>query len=401
MEKAINTRTFVILIIFSQLLTAFVGRSLNPFAIYIGDSLQLTNFQLGFLPTALFLGQFLATLPMGFFADYIATHRLLLLLMLTVGGGFFLFATVQNTYIVALLFITLAGLGYGGMHPVTNKMLIQLYPVQKVTFPMGLKQMSITLGSALSSILLLALAEKIGWQWAVKGAAIGLLVFAFIVYNMMQAYSGVFSTLRSTESSLLGQLKKLFTSKMLFFTTFVALLLMGMQVTFNTYLLLFLSGAKGWSIYIAGLALAFSEICGAAGRVLWGMMSDAWFNGNRWIVLMIITAWFPIALWALYEINESWITVIIIASVGFTLSGFNGVWMNLAVESVPRSIGGSASGYSVTFASVGVFILPPVFGYLTDMAGYLYGGIFLAGSSALCLMILGWVFMSSKRVANI
>ena len=401
MEKAINIRTFVTLIIFAQLLTAFVGRSLNPLAVYIGDSLQLTNFQIGFLPTALFLGQFLATLPMGFFADYIATHRLILLLMLTVGGGFFLFATVQQTYIYALLFITLAGLGYGGMHPVTNKMLIQLYPIQKVTFPMGLKQMSITLGSALSSILLLALAEKIGWQWAVKGAAIGLVVFACIVYGRMRSYSDVFSTLRSTESSLLEQLKKLFTSKMLFFTTFIALLLMGMQVTFNTYLLLFLSEIKGWSIYIAGLALAFSEVCGAAGRVLWGVMSDAWFKGNRWIVLMIIAAWFPIALWLLYEANVIWITVLVIASVGFTLSGFNGVWMNLAVESVPRPISGSASGYSVTFASVGVFILPPVFGYLTDLAGYLYGGIFLVGASGLCLIILIWAFMSSKGIVDI
>lgn len=401
MEKAINIKTFVTLIIFSQLLTAFVGRSLNPFAVYIGDSLQLTNFQLGFLPTALFLGQFLATLPMGFFADYIPTHRLILLLMLTVGGGFFLFATVQQTYIFALLFITIAGLGYGGMHPVTNKMLIQLYPAQKVTFPMGLKQMSITLGSALSSILLLALAAKVGWQWAIKGAAIGLIMFAFVVYGMMRTYSGLFSTLRSTESSLLEQLKKLFTSKMLFFTTFIALLLMGMQVTFNTYLILFLSEIKGWSIYIAGLALAFSEICGAAGRVLWGMMSDNWFKGNRWVVLMIITTWFPIALWALYEVNAVWLTVIIIASVGFTLSGFNGVWMNLAVESVPRPISGSASGYSVTFASIGVFIIPPMFGYLTDMAGYLYGGIFLAVSSGVCLIILFWAYISSNRMINI
>ena len=53
-------RWLVLLIVISQLLTAFVGRSLNPFAAYIGESFALTNFRIGFLPTALFVGQFFA-----------------------------------------------------------------------------------------------------------------------------------------------------------------------------------------------------------------------------------------------------------------------------------------------------------------------------------------------------
>ena len=146
-------RWLVLLIVIAQLLTAFVGRSLNPFAAYIGESFALTNFQIGFLPTALFVGQFLATLPMGFITDYVATHRLMLLLMSIVGGGFLLLATIDGSYFLALLFIMLAGLGYGGMHPVTNKMLVQLYPIEKIALPIGVKQMSITLGSAWSSIV--------------------------------------------------------------------------------------------------------------------------------------------------------------------------------------------------------------------------------------------------------
>lgn len=397
MENMKNVKMLITLIIFSQLLTSFVGRSLSPFSVYIGESFQLTNFQIGFLPTALFLGQFLATLPMGVISDYIATHKLLLLLMITVGSGFLLLSTIQQGFIWALFFIMLAGLGYGAMHPITNKMIIQLYPLQKISLQMGLKQMSITLGSALTSIILLAFAEKLGWKIVLSGASIGLICFAIVVYFFMKPHKETFQSFRSTESSLSSQLKKLIASKLLFFTTGTALVLMGLQITFNTYLLLFLTDIKGWAIYLAGIALACSELFGALGRVMWGTLSDSIFKGNRWIGLMIITAWFPIALGLLYVSNHYLIIIMIIVSIGFTLSGFNGVWMILAVESVPKSISGSASGYSVTFASVGVFIIPPVFGYISDSTNYFYAGLFMVLISLLCLLMIIWVIFNKNK----
>ena len=393
-----QVRWLVWLIVFSQLFTAFVGRSLNPFAAYIGKSFTLTNFQIGFLPTALFFGQFLATLPIGFLADKVATHRLLLLLMSIVGSGFLLLATINGNYFIALLFIMLAGLGYGGMHPVTNKMLVQLYPIQKIALPMGVKQMSITLGSALSSIVLIAIAEYIGWQQTIAMASLLLLVIGIFVYMLLKPYVETFSSHSATEVSLISQMKKLMKSTPLFFTTLVALILMGIQVTFNTYLLLYLIEVKAWAVYLAGLALACSEIFGALGRVLWGVISDKFLRRNRWIVLFIIALWLPSALFGLHIVQDRLLLLMVIATIGFSLSGFNGIWMNLAVESVPKTLSGSASGYSVTFASVGVFIIPPLFGYILDQTSYLHAGAFLACASSLCaLIIIVMLFKEKKR----
>ena len=384
-----NLRWLVLLIIISQLLTAFVGRSLNPFAAYIGESFALTNFQIGFLPTALFVGQFLATLPMGFIADYVATHRLMLLLMSIVGGGFLLLATTAGSYFLALVFIMLAGLGYGGMHPVTNKMLVQLYPIEKIALPMGVKQMSITLGSALSSIVLIAIAEQIGWQPTITMASLLLLVMGVFIYFLLKSHEETFRLHRSTEASLVAHLKKLMSSIPLFFTTLIALILMGTQVTFNTYLLLYLIEVKVWAIYLAGWALACSEIFGALGRVLWGSISDKFLNSNRWLALLIIALWLPLALYGLHIVQDQLLVYLVIATIGFSLSGFNGVWMNLAVESVPKTLSGSASGYSVTFASVGVFMIPPFFGLILDKASYVQAGAFLMCVSSLCAVIIG------------
>ncbi|MBD8037605.1 MFS transporter [Solibacillus sp. A46] len=393
-----QVRWLVWLIIVSQLFTAFVGRSLNPFAAYIGESFMLTNLQIGFLPTALFVGQFLATLPMGFIADKVATNRLMLLLMSIVGSGFLLLATIDGNYYIALLFIMMAGLGYGGMHPVTNKMLVQLYPMQKIALPMGVKQMSITLGSALSSIVLIAIAEYIGWQQTVAMASILLLLIGISVYMLLKPYEETFRSHSATEVSLISQMKKLMSSTPLFFSTLVALILMGIQVTFNTYLLLYLIEVKVWAVYLAGLALACSEIFGALGRVLWGIISDKLLRSNRWVVLLIIAVWIPSGLYGLHIVQDRLLLVIIIATIGFSLSGFNGIWMNLAVESVPKMLSGSASGYSVTFASVGVFIIPPLFGYILDQTSYLHAGAFLACVSSFCvLIIIVMLFKEKKR----
>ncbi|WP_159083035.1 MFS transporter [Lysinibacillus sp. 2017] len=381
----------------AQLLTAFIGRSLNPFAAYIGESFALTNFQIGFLPTALFVGQFIATLPMGFMADYTATHRLLLLLMSIVGSGFLLLATIDGGYFLALLFIMLAGLGYGGMHPVTNKMLVQLYPIQKIALPMGVKQMSITLGSAMASIVLIAIAERIGWKPTIAMASLLLLGMGVIIYLLLKPHEETFRSHSATEVSLISQLKKLMSSTPLFFATLIALMLMGLQVTFNTYLLLYLIEVKVWAIYLAGWALACSEIFGALGRVLWGSVSDKFLNSNRWLALLIIALWLPLALYGLHIVQDQLLVFLVIATIGFSLSGFNGVWMNLAVESVPKTLSGSASGYSVTFASVGVFIIPPFFGFILDKTSYVHAGAFLACVSSLCALIIGAMLFSKKK----
>lgn len=379
-------KIMVLLILVGQFFTAFVGRSLSPFMVYIGEDLALTKVQLGLFPTALFIGQFLATMPIGYYADRVNTRQLMLVLMSVVAGSFLVFAWMDN-FFFAFILILIAGLAYGGMHPVTNKLLVYEFPPAKLTLPMGVKQMSITLASAGISILLLPLALVIGWRWAIT-LAVFMLVFVCLISSVyFSRLPWTEKPIQSTEP-LWTQVKQLSKSKMLFFTNSSAFILMGVQITFNTYLILFLIETKHWEIYMAGLCLALSELCGAAGRVSWGIISDRLFAGNRWIVLLGITFISTGSLVALYFSHSTILIVIFIAFIGFALSGFNGIWMTLAVESVNRSLSGFASGYSVTVASIGVFLIPPFFGYFVERGGYLFAGIFVTGLFFLCALLM-------------
>ena len=147
------------------------------------------------------------------------------------------------------------------------------------------------------------------------------------------------------------------------------------------------------------MALACSEIFGALGRVLWGGISDKFLRSNRWLALLMIALWVPLALYGLHIVHDRLLLFFVIATIGFSLSGFNGVWMSLAVESVPKTLSGSASGYSVTFASVGVFIIPPLFGFILDKTSYVHAGAFLACASSLCAVIIGAMIFNKEKKA--
>lgn len=383
-------------IIIAQFLTAFVGRSISPLMFYISADLSLSKGQLGFLPTALFIGQFIATLLIGYLADRLSTRKMMVCLMIVVGAGFLSFAWVDN-YSLALVFVVLAGMGYGGMHPVTNRFLVNTLPVNKVSLLMGLKQMSITLGSAGSSVVLIPLVAYIGWRYTLSVAAVLLLLFSFIIPFFLKTKEDS-QTEMATKMPLRQQLCIFFHSKWLFFTNSSAFILMGVQITFNTYIILFLYEVKDWSIYSAGLCLAISEISGACGRVLWGIISDKFFNRNRWGVLLIITTLSTIGITLMYFIHSTSLIVICIAIVGFSLAGFNGIWMTLAVESVEKSMSGLASGFSIMIASIGVFLIPPIFGSLIDYWGYSVGGMFLISLFTCCAILMVLALFTVKKV---
>ena len=62
--------------------------------------------------------------------------------------------------------------------------------------------------------------------------------------------------------------------------------------------------------------------------------------------------------------------------------------MNLAVESVEPEHSGTSSEFSIMFASVGVMIIPSLFGYFVDQSSYEAAGGFIIFSLILCFVIL-------------
>ena len=385
----------------TQVLVAFVGRSLAPLGVLIGEDLSLTKAQIGMLPAALFLGQSLASIPVGFLADRIGSKRLLLMLAVCLGASFMLL-TWTSIFFIVLVMIALGGLGYGAMHPVSNRGILYWFTAKTRGTAMGIKQMGVTLGSALAALLLLPLASEWGWRPVLFAASVLLLLTGFLAYVFYHDPPA------NEQAQASGQANRFFVSilnmfchKPLLLVSLGAIGLSGGQMILNTYLVLFAYEKLGISLILSGMLLVISEVSGSFGRVGWGIISDRLFHGKRIIILMLIalfTAGASLLVAFLPTGTPFWLMVPITVVFGFCNSGFNGIWMNAATELVPREQSGMASGFSIMLGSWGVIVGPPLFGWIVDSTGtFSSGWLFLTAVMVAVTILLMYTMMVVKR----
>jgi sugar phosphate permease len=189
-------------------------------------------------------------------------------------------------------------------------------------------------------------------------------------------------------------------NKALMLVSLSAFGLNGSQMALNTYLVLFAHQKLGISLALSGLLLVISEVSGSAGRIVWGVASDALFQGNRVMILLIIAVLAALSSLGVAFASQAsfWEIIPLIILFGFSLSGFNGIWMNLASEIVNREQSGISSGLSLSLGSLGVIVVPPVFGLLVDRTGsFAYGWLFIAVIMVFVVAMLCCLALGEKR----
>lgn len=363
-----------------QVLMALAGRSLAPLGPLFEEDLSLSKTQIGMLPAALFLGQALISIPAGFLVDRIGTKNMLILLTLCLGISF-ASISISSFYPLILSLIMVGGFGYGAMHPASNRGVIYWFPIRKRGTAMGIKQMGITVGAATAALVLLPMATQWGWRPVLLVTSVLLIVIGFFVFRLYEDPDTVKSK-PSTNSShnMMSSIQSLLKNKPYLMVSVSAMALNGTQMILNTYIVLFTYEVHAVPLVAAGVLLVISEIGGSVGRIVWGVISDTLFRGNRIIVLIIISIISSVSALTLFLLpvaTSFWVFVPVVLFFGFCISGFNGIWMNAVTEFVPENQTGSASGFSIMLGSWGVIIGPPLFGLMVDMQSYHTGWLFL------------------------
>src|SRR5699024_4789201 len=252
-----------------QLLIAFVGRSIAPLGMIIGEDLHLSMSQIGMFPAALFLGQSLVSIPAGILTDRLGSKKMIFMIVFTLSGSF-IFMSFSTSFIIILLLMVIAGFAYGSSHPTTNRGIIYWFDVKSRGTAMGIKQMGVTARSALAAILLLPLAKSFSWQITFCVAALILLLVGFCIYILykepeqeMEEKSQANSTTKNSFYELFHLLKH----KSLMLITFSAMLLSGSQMILNTFIILFAYERLVISIILVGVLVGIDVIVGCVGCV--------------------------------------------------------------------------------------------------------------------------------------
>lgn len=389
----------------AQIMVSFVGRSLSPLAVLIGVDLSLTNAQIGMLPAALFLGQSLVAIPSGILVDRIGSKKQLLVTTICLGISFGLIA-LSHQFILLLVVVAIGGGAYGAMHPTTNRGILYWFPQRKRGLAMGIKQMGITVGAALAALILLPFAKEVGWRPVLIISCLVLVAVGFLTsfyYRDPGKEVPVYN--EEKKASLLEQLTSVLQNKPLLLISISAMGLQGAQLCLTTYIVIFTYEKLAFSLVIAGLLLVIAEVGGSIGRVAWGTISDTFFKGERMTIMLMVTVLTAVCALVFSTLTAGTPLVVVMMIVllfGFCISGYNGIWMNIVTELVPKEKSGLATGITITISSWGVIIIPPVFGYIVDKsASFSSGWLFVMGLMGAVFILLQQTMKQMKKLNGI
>ena len=197
------------------------------------------------------------------------------------------------------------------------------------------------------------------------------MVISFLCFSLNRDFQPSISSKQGKQTPDKG-LRHVISNRNILLTSFANVLWSSIQLTVSTYLVLFLTEKLLLSVILAGAYLAVAQTAAGAGRVIWGIISDRLFGGERKTVLIIIgilTTIATLAMAALTKDTPAWILFITVALMGFSVIGRHGVSITFIAELVGKELAGTATGVHITIAYMGIILGPPAFGHIVDTTG--------------------------------
>lgn len=168
-----------------------------------------------------------------------------------------------------------------------------------------------------------------------------------------------------------------------------------------SFLVLYLEEKLNFTVGAAGVCLTVLMISGAAGRVCWGIISDRFYDGNRqkpMVILCLIAFASALIFTFLSPKLPVWLCYFLSAVIGFVFMSWNALCMTLCAEIAGQELAGSVTGFTSMMIYTGIIIGPPIFGVITNNAGYFWGWLMLSiiGLISACLFTYSIKLTSSQ-----
>ena len=384
-----NPWAILVLIMVAQTMANVGPLGIPAIAPLIRDSLGLSTVQAGSFLSAYYIGPSLMSLPAGRMADVWGVSRIMVLGQLVIALGLFAVAGSWSFALLSLLMV-LAGAGYGMLNPTTAKAVLIWFPRKHRATVVGLKQVGLPFGGAMGALVMPPLALWIGWREAVTLSAsviAGLGVLTWLLYR--DPPGAAVEAARAGGGSLGAVLR----NRDLWLVSASTLMFAGMQTVWMAYLVLYLRDVVAMPLVTAARFLVLAQLTGAAGRVVFGILSDRFFGGRRRVVLVLAglgSTACSLLIAGTGPGTSPWLFALLALVFGFVGIGWNGVQYTLMAELVePRSVG-TAVGLGLAVSSFGVTVCPPLFGAFVERSGgWTLPWITLAVAMglALCLLI--------------
>lgn len=265
------------------------------------------------------------------------------------------------------LFLLLGGMCAASVNSATGRVVVGWFPPHRRGLAMGIRQMSLPLGVAMSALTIPALARDHGVSAAMLlpaiAAAVSALACVVAVYDPPRPSRAAASSAALLRNPYRGR-----TDLWRIHAASVALVVP--QYVVWTFALVWLIDRRDWSAAAAGVVITVAQICGAVGRMVAGAVSDR--VGSRLgpmravSVLVVIT----MAALAVTDALNTGVAVVVAVVASVATVSPNGLAFTAVAERAGPFWSGRALGAQNTAQFVAASAVPPTFGAVITHSSY-------------------------------
>jgi len=399
LKNKIQYRWIVLLIfVSSQLVLSIAGYGWGALAPFLKKLMSLNSTQIGSIGSIFYFAAALSALPSGILVDRYGVKKSLIGWLGITSVPLLFLSIFKPIFPVFIILAAISGWGYGIGNPVCSKGLFLWFDQSIRGLVFGIKQSAVTVGAAVSGMLLVYLADKVGPFNAlgiIGSAILVMTIFALIYYNDPILSKNISNNTTALKNGkFFSGFCELFANKPFFYLSLVMALLGLAQGVVISFLILYATEKLGYSLLEAGSLLTLVMISGAVGRILWGFMSDRLYGARRKPVLIIISimAVLTVSALAVWNVTWSkWLLMPVLIGLGLSTAGWNSIALVLVTEISTESRTGTSVGLASTIAWLGLASGPIAFGSIIDHFGYFYAwrtlAFFCIFSLILCFLL--------------
>ena len=262
----------------------------------------------------------------------------------------------------------LLGAGYGPITPASSHVLARTTPPHMMALMFSIKQTGVPVGAALAGVIVPQLTIGFGWRvaaWTVAAMCVAVAVLAQMSRRELDADRDPARPL--SVGNLALPFRLIFDSPALKRNVLTALAYAGLQITFFTYIVAYLTHDLAYSLVAAGLALSIGNFGGIAGRILWGFIADR-TRAPRVVlgVLGIVMSQVGLITAAFSAAWPYGLVLAVCVMFGLTAVGWNGVQISETARLSPPGMAAVVSGGTTFIMFFGVVFYPPIFALIHD-----------------------------------
>jgi sugar phosphate permease len=359
----------------SHFLMAMFFFGWGPLAPALKEELLLDNRQLGSVVSAMYLSMMVVSVPAGFLVDRYGA-RVMLILSGSLVGAAAIVLSAASGFAVLCLVATIGGAGYGMINQVTTKGLMHWFEPSRRGTILGIKQTGVTVGGSLMGLYIPFCSRFLGWQRAVLGLAVALLLIpllSVLFYRERPERHGGPVPEGARAVAREGGLLRLLLRPLVFALVVLFTVYGACQSCMTTFLVVYAEEAHRLSPLTAGSLLTVALAAGTVSRVFFGWVSDRPMKGDRVAPMAVLALIGVMGLFSLSLLSAGSplrAIYLVAALLGTSLVGWNALAITLVAEIAGHDRVGSVMGIVFTVSWLGMVAAPPLFGAIVDRHGY-------------------------------